>query len=229
MFFRDWSFNDLLAGIFKAFIDLDPKNGLPGVRILIPFSYICSTLFCEGAFGGPFACFGYRLGSIWIVLDTVLAPFWHRWYSCWYWIYQRQGQTLDLNISGSGSLLFCEHVVFSIIVASLFRALILQYFDICELTFDICYDIFLLFSWSHLHLATPSKTMTLTLLLACSGTSGKHDLPCSYCSVYIYIYIYIHDLVWVINDCVIDFVVTADFSVCGSRVVASLGSNKCTP
>ena len=102
-------------------------------------------------------------------------------------------------------------------------------FDICELTFDICYDVFLLSSWSHLHLATPSKTMTLTLLLACSGTSGKHDLPCSYCSVYIYIYIYIHDLVWVINDWVIDFVVTADFSVCGSRVVASLGSNKCTP
>jgi len=216
MFFRDWSFNDLLAGIFKAFIDLDPKNGLPGLRILVPFSYICSTLFCEGAFGGPFARFGYRLGSMWIVLDTVLAPFWHRWYSCWYWIYQRQGQTLDLNISGSGSRLLLHHC---------FAHWFYSIFDICELTFDICYDVFLLLSWSHLHLATPSKTMTLTLFLACSGTSGKHDLPCSYCSVYIYI----HDLVWVINDWVIDFVVTADFSVCGSRVVASLGSNKCTP
>ena len=145
-------------------------------------------MFCEGAFGGPFARFGYRLGSIWIVLDTVLAPFWHRWYSCWYWIYQRQGQTLDLNISGSGSLLFCEHVVFSIIVASLFRALILQYFWCLWAGFRyMLWRIFIVFL-----VASPScdtlKTMTLTLFLACSGTSGKHDLPCSYCSVYIYIY-----------------------------------------
>ena len=226
MFFRDWSFNDLLAGIFKAFIDLDPKNGLPGLRILVPFSYICSTLFCEGAFGGPFARFGYRLGSIWIVLDTVLAPFWHRWYSCWYWIYQRQGQTLDLNISGSGSLLFCEHVVFSIIVASLFRALILQYFwylwaDFRYMLWRI-FIVFLVASPSCDTLKNDDPYITFSLLWHFRETWSSVFLL-------LRLYIYIHDLVWVIKDWVIDFVVTADFSVCGSRVVASLGSNKCTP
>ena len=185
-------------------------------------------MFCEGAFGGPFARFGYRLGSICIVWDTVLAPFWHRWYSCWYWIYQRQGQTLDLNISGSGSLLFCEHVVFSIIVASLFRALILQYFwylwaDFRYMLWRI-FIVFLVASPSCDTLKNDDPYITFSLLWHFRETWSSVFLL-----LRLYIYIYIHDLVWVINDWVIDFVVTADFSVCGSRVVASLGSNKCTP
>jgi len=190
MFFRDWSFNDLLAGIFKAFIDLDPKNGLPGLCILVHFRIFVRPCSARVPLEVPS-----------LVLATVWAPFGLFWIQFWlrfgiagtragieytrgkarHWIWTFPA----VEAYFSASTLY-----FPLLLHHCFAHWFYSIFDICELTFDICYDVFLLFSWSHLHLATPSKTMTLTLLLACSGTSGKHDLPCSYCSVYIYIYIY---------------------------------------